>query len=56
MKKQRLSERELKSLIKAKLVIDAIMKAKAMDSEDKEKLSNAGASILLTAAAFDYVH
>ena len=53
--KQRLNKRELDSLKKAKLVIDAILKAKAMDSDDREKLSNAGSGVLFTAAAFDYV-
>ena len=52
--KQLLRERELKSLKKAKKIVDSILKIGAMDSKDAEELSNAGASILFTGKAFDY--
>jgi len=54
--KQKLNERELDSLKKAKIVIDSILKTNSMDKNDIEKLSNVGASILFAAKAFDYIH
>lgn len=53
--KQKLNEREVNSIKKAKRVIDRILKTQTMDKKDVEALSNAGASILFTAKAFDFI-
>ena len=53
--KQKLNEKELDSLRKAKRIINKILKTKSMNKEDAELLSNAGASILFAAKVFDFI-